>query len=98
MARLWQTIGWRRVLVTTFCLAAWRALEYVPATGLNSDLIHARLFSLRLASPIHAIGPGPPVATSSIAFIGLTPYITALTAMPVIEGVSAPVHAIGKPP
>jgi len=98
MARLWQTIGWRRVLVTTFCLAAWRALEYVPVTGLNSDLIDARLFSLRLASPIHAIGAGPPFATYSIAFIGLTPYITALMAMTVIEGISARVHAIGRTP
>src|SRR5260370_35372890 len=98
MARLWQAIGWKRVVVTALCLATWRALEYVPVTGLNPDFIDARLLSLRLASPIHAIGAGPPFATYSIAFIGLTPYITALMAMPLIEGISAPLHAIGRPP
>src|SRR5260370_6319849 len=98
MARLWQAIGWKRVVVTALCLATWRALEYVPVTGLNPDFIDARLLSLRLASPIHAIGAGPPFANYSIAFIGLTPYITALMVMTLIEGISARVHAIGRTP
>ena len=98
MARLWAAIGWKRLLVTALCLAAWRALEDVPVAGLNPNLIAARLQGLDLSSPIRAIGSGPPFAPYSIALMGITPYIYALIVMALIEGISARVHAVASTP
>ena len=98
MTRLWAAIGWKRLLVTALCLAAWRGLDDVPVTGLNPNLIDARLQALSLSSPIHAIGTGPPFAGVSVAVMGLTPYIFALIVITLIEGISSRVHTIASTP
>jgi len=89
-------VGWKRLLVTGLCLAAWRALEQIVVPGINTNSIAARLQFLDSSSVLHAIGSGIPLASSSIVVMGIAPYINALVLMTVLRGISGRLNAIGE--
>lgn len=88
MEQLWRAVGWRRLLVTAFCLAAWRALEQVTVPGLQPTFISDRLQLVDTSSLIHAIGSGLPLISYSIVTLGLQPYINALIVMSLLLVIS----------
>jgi preprotein translocase subunit SecY len=89
LVQLWQVVGWRRLVVTGLCLAAWRGLEQIPVPGLSLGPIASRLLSLDMSTPLHAIGSSGPLATYSIVAMGIAPYINALIVMTLLQAISA---------
>jgi preprotein translocase subunit SecY len=101
LTHLWKLIGWRRLVVTGLCLAAWRGLEQIAVTGLSPGLVDARLQGYGGVSPsplIHAIGDAVPFASLSVVALGLGPYINALIVMMLVPLISKRVREMGKSP
>jgi preprotein translocase subunit SecY len=101
LTHLWQLIGWRRLVVTGLCLAAWRGLEQIAVTGLNPGLVDARLQGYVGASSwplIHAIGDAVPFASLSVVALGVGPYINALIVMMLLPLISKRVSEMRKSP
>jgi preprotein translocase subunit SecY len=88
--------GWKRLVVTGLCLAAWRALEQIIVPGVNANAITSRFQFADTTSPLHAIGSGIPLAVYSIVAIGITPYIYALIVVFLLQVISKQIRTIGS--
>jgi preprotein translocase subunit SecY len=88
--------GWKRLVVTGLCLAAWRALEQIVVPGVNGSVISSRLQFVDTTSLLHAIGSGIPLAAYSIVAIGITPYIYALIVVFLLQVISKQIRTIGS--
>jgi preprotein translocase subunit SecY len=65
--------------VTGTCLVAWRAMEQVAVPGLNPVVIGQLQGSTSLL--LQAIASSTPLASNSIAAIGIGPYVLAIIVM-----------------
>jgi preprotein translocase subunit SecY len=98
LARLLSIVGWKRLAVTALCLVAWRAVEQIPVSSLNPNVIKLRLYAVDPSTFLHAIGNATPLAGYSIAAIGVQPYVIALIVMTLTRAVSKRIQAIATSP
>src|SRR6202035_6016667 len=100
-ARLWASAGWHRLLVTGLCLVVWRLVEQVTVVGLTPGamLYNLGLQSLDTSTFFHAIGiDSIPLASYSIAVMGVQPYVNSLIVMTVFAVISKRVGTIWANP
>ena len=84
--------------MTGLCLVAWRALEQIPVVGLTPGTILYRLQAVDNSTLVHAIGSGIPLASFSIAVMGVQPYVYALILMTLVGVISKRFEAIWSSP
>jgi preprotein translocase subunit SecY len=90
--QLWSKAGWRRLVVTGLCLAAWRSLEQIAVPGFNPALI-AQL-QIPSSTPLQAFGASIPFASNSIVAMGIGPYVDALIIMTLVRLISQSIRSV----
>jgi preprotein translocase subunit SecY len=88
--------GWRRLLVTGLCLAAWRALDQIAVPGLNPTVI--AVLQTSASSPLQAIAVSTPIASNSLIAMGVGPYVDAVIIMTLVRLISQRVRAVSNAP
>jgi len=91
LARLWWLVNRRALFVTAVCLVIWRLLEQIPVSDVIPAFITTRLYALSNGPGFFAaIGPNSlPIASVSLAYEGIGPYVEALIIMSLVTAISA---------